>query len=190
LLLLTVGAAFAIEATIVLTIGPTNRSFPSFFRGNRTVLGVSLTHHQIFIIILGIIVVSLLWVMIHKTKFGIAIRAVSQDREVASMHAIEPRKISIYVMILATALSTIGGLILVPLQSAVPTMGWTIMVSAFTVTILGGIGDIRGVLVASAIVAYSEILTAFTIAPMMKEVATFGIMILTLLIRPKGLFGK
>ena len=190
LLLVTVGVAFAIEAIIVLTIGPTNRSFPSFFKGNRVLLGVSLTNHQVFIIIFGTIIILFLWILINKTKFGIAMRAVSQDRDVASMHAIEPGKISIYVMILATALATTGGLILVPMQSAVPTLGWTIMISAFTVTILGGIGDIRGIVVASAIVAYSEMLTAFIISPMMKEVATFGIMIFTLLLRPKGLFGK
>jgi len=190
LLLITVGVAFAIEAIFILTVGPTNRSIPAFIKGRQILMGVSITNQQILIIGLGIVGVLLPWFVIQKTKFGIAVRAVSQDRDVAEIHGIEAGKISIYVMILGTIFTAVGGLVLVPIQAAVPQMGWTIMVSAFTVTILGGIGDIRGVAVASAIVAYSELLTAFTISPMMKEAATFTILIFTLLLRPKGLFGK
>lgn len=190
LLLITAGCAFAIEAIVILTIGPTNRSFPTFFKGTRMLLGVPITNHQLFIVVLGIIVLPLLYVLMTRTKFGMAVQSVCQDREVASIHGVDIARTSTYVVVLSVVLAAIGGLILIPMQSAVPTKGWSIMVSAFTVTLLGGIGDLRGVLVAAAIVAYAELLTAFMIAPMMKEVATFGLMILTLLLRPRGLFGK
>jgi branched-chain amino acid transport system permease protein len=94
-------------------------------------------------------------------------------------------------IIIAGILAGVAGLLVAPIQTVTPEIGWEMMVTAFTVTILAGLGGpIWGVVIAAAIVAYAELITAFLIAPMLKEGAAFVIMILTLMFRPQGLFGK
>jgi branched-chain amino acid transport system permease protein len=81
--------------------------------------------------------------------------------------------------------------LIAPIQTVTPDIGWEKMVNAFTVTILAGLGGpIWGIIVAAAIVSYAELLTAFLVAPVLKEAAAFVIMILTLMFKPSGLFGK
>jgi branched-chain amino acid transport system permease protein len=191
MLLLTAGLANAIQQIVILTIGPQNKFVPTMITGGTTIFSVVLSNQQILSVIVAFALVILLVLFFQRTKMGRAIRAVTQDRNTASLSGINAEEMYLVTIVIAGVLAGVAGLLIAPIQTVTPEIGWEMMVTAFTVTILAGLGGpIWGVVVASAIVAYAEIITAFLIAPMLKEGAAFVIMILTLMFRPQGLFGK
>jgi branched-chain amino acid transport system permease protein len=152
---------------------------------------VVVSNQAILSVCIAFSAVAALVVFLQRTKAGRAIRAVTQDRETASLTGINAERIYYITVIITGTLAGMAGVLVAPIQTVTPEIGWEMMVTAFTVTILAGLGGpIWGILVASAIVAYGELLTAFLISPMLKEAAAFLIMILTLMFRPSGLFGK
>ena len=191
MLLLTAGLANIIQQVIILTVGPQNKFVPTMIPGGTTVFSVVLSNQQILSVVVAFALVVFLVLFFQKTRMGRAIRAVTQDRTTASLSGINPEQMYLVTILIAGVLAGVAGLLIAPIQTVTPEIGWEMMVTAFTVTILAGLGGpIWGVVVASAIVAYAEIITAFLIAPTIKEGAAFVIMILTLMFRPQGLFGK
>jgi branched-chain amino acid transport system permease protein len=191
MLLLTAGLANILQQIIILTVGPHTKSIPSMITGSSTILSVVLSNQQILSASIAFGLVGLLVLFLQKTKMGRAIRGVTQDRDTASMCGINAEEMYVVTIIIAGILAGVAGLLVAPIQTVTPEIGWEMMVTAFAVTILAGLGGpIWGVIVAAAIVAYAELITAFLIAPMLKEGAAFVIMILTLMFKPSGLFGK
>jgi len=191
MLLLTAGLANIIQQIIILTVGPSAKSIPSMITGSTAILSVVLSNQQILSGSIAFALMALLVLFLQKTKIGQAIRGVTQDRETAVMCGINAEEMYVITIIIAGILAGVAGLLVAPIQAVTPEIGWEMMVTAFTVAILAGLGGpIWGVIVAAAIVAYAELVTAFLIAPTLKEGAAFVIMILTLMFRPSGLFGK
>jgi branched-chain amino acid transport system permease protein len=191
MLLLTAGLANVVQQAVILTVGPDTKFVPTMITGGTTVFSVVLSNQQILSVGVAFALVILLALFLQRTRMGRAIRAVTQDRNTASLSGINAEEMYMVTILIAGVLAGVAGLLVAPLQSVTPDIGWEMMVTAFTVTILAGLGGpIWGVVIAAAIVAYAELTTAFLIAPMLKEGAAFVIMILTLMFRPSGLFGK
>jgi branched-chain amino acid transport system permease protein len=190
-LLLTAGLANVIQQAIILTIGPHTKFVPSIIDGSSNVLGVIIPNQAILSVIASFALVALLVLFLRQTMLGRAIRAVTQDRETASLSGVNSERAYWITIVITGALAGIAGVLVAPLQTVTPEIGWELMVTAFTVTILAGLGGpVWGIVVSAAIVSYATLLTAFLISPMMKEAAAFVIMILTLMFKPSGLFGK
>lgn len=191
MLLLTAGIANIVQQIVILTVGPDTKFVPTMIPGGTTLLSVVLSNQQILSVGVAFALVALLVLFLQKTRMGRAIRAVTQDRSTASLSGINAEEMYVVTIIIAGVLAGVAGLMVAPIQTVTPEIGWEMMVTAFTVTILAGLGGpIWGIVIAAAIVAYAELITAFLIAPMLKEGAAFVIMILTLMFRPQGLFGK
>jgi len=190
LILLTSALAMIIQEIINITIGPDNKFVPSMFKGSVSIIGVEVSHQQIASVVVAFLLINMLWLFLCRTKLGSAIRAVAQDRETAAMSGINAEKIFIVTIAISAILAAMAGILIAPLQTVTPEMGWGMMASSFAVTVLGGIGSVWGMAIAGIIVAYAELLTAFVISPALKDAVAFVIMVLTLMIRPSGLFGK
>ncbi len=191
MLLLTAGLANMIQQVVILTVGSDTKFVPTMITGGRTVFSVVLSNQQILSVVVAFALVALLVAFLQRTRIGRAIRAVTQDRNTASLSGINAEEMYLVTIIIAGVLAGVAGILVAPIQSVTPDIGWDMMVTAFTVTILAGLGGpVWGVIVAAALVAYAELITAFLISPMLKEGAAFVIMILTLMFRPQGLFGK
>jgi len=191
MLLLTAGLANIIQQIVILAIGPDTKFVPTMITGGTTIFSVVLSNQQILSVGVAFALVALLVVFLQRTRMGRAIRAVTQDRSTASLSGINAEEMYVVTIIIAGVLAGVAGLMVAPIQTVTPEIGWEMMVTAFTVTILAGLGGpVWGVVIAAAIVAYAELVTAFLISPMLKEGAAFVIMILTLMFRPQGLFGK
>ena len=191
MLLLTGGLALILHQAVILLVGPQTSYVPSMITGSSTLLSTVIPNQAILSVIIAFSLIGLLFLFLRNTKTGRAIRAVSQDRDTAAISGIDTEKIYWITIIITGILAAMAGILVAPLQSLTPDIGWELMVTAFTVTILAGLGGpIWGTLVAAAIVAYAELFTAFFISPMLKQSAGFIIMILTLMFRPAGLFGK
>lgn len=191
MILLTAGLAMVIQHAIILFVGPQTKFVPEMLAGSLSILGVVVSYQQVLSVVVALVLVLALGFFLQKTKLGRAIRAVSQGRDVATMSGINPEAVFLVTVIIAGLLAGTAGVLVAPLETLVPELGWEMMVTAFTVTVLAGLGGpIWGVVVATAAVAYSELLTSFFISPELKEAAAFMIMILTLMFKPSGLFGK
>jgi branched-chain amino acid transport system permease protein len=191
MLLLTAGLANVIQQVVILTVGPDTKFVPTMITGGTTFFSVVLSNQQILSVVVAFGLVILLALFFQRTRMGRAIRAVTQDRSTAALSGINAEEMYLVTILIAGVLAGVAGLLVAPIQSVTPEIGWEMMVTAFTVTILAGLGGpIWGVVVAAAVVAYAELITAFLISPMLKEGAAFVIMILTLMFRPSGLFGK
>ncbi len=191
MLLLTIGIAMMLQQVIILVAGTQTRYVPSIVSGSRPIWGVVLSNQQILSVVVAFALVLLLGSFLKWGRQGRAIRAVSQDREIAAASGVSPNVIFILTVVISGTLAGIAGVLVSPIEVVTPEAGWGFMVTAFSVTVLAGLGGpIWGIVVSAAIVSYAELLTAFFIAPMLKEAAAFTILILTLMFKPSGLFGK
>lgn len=153
-------------------------------------MGVRVTHQQVLAFAVTIVMLLLLWWLLNKTNLGRMIRAVSQDREMASMLGVNAEHVFLFVMGLSATFAAIAGILVAPFLTVTPAMGWSPILVAFTIVVLGGLGNMWGTLIGALIVAYAEMITSYAITPQLKDAVTFSIMILALIFRPNGLFAK
>lgn len=191
MILLTAGLAMVIQQAIIILAGPQTKFVPQMVDGSVTVLGVVVSWQQVLSVLVALVITVAMGVFLQTSRMGRAIRAVSQQRDAAALSGINPEAVFVVTVIIAGVLAGVAGVLVAPLETLVPELGWETMVTAFTITVLAGLGGpIWGVVVAAAIVAYSELITSFHISPELKEASAFTIMILTLMFKPSGLFGK
>jgi branched-chain amino acid transport system permease protein len=146
---------------------------------------------QRFIVIAGTAVVMLvLYFFIKKTALGAALEATAQHREGAMLCGIKVNWISALAFVIGTALAGVAGVLIGPAVLLEPTMGMGPLLVAFSAIIFGGLGSIPGAVVGSLLLALVESLTAGYISAKYSVAFVFAIMIIMLLLRPKGLFGK
>ena len=190
ILIVTAGIAIFLQEIAVLVFSTEPRYVPTVLAGSLSILGVRVTHQQVLTLIVAAALVAALHAVLTRTRLGRELRAVAQDTEMAALMGIPVERAYLAAIALSTALAAAAGALVAPFLTVNPEMGWSPLLVAFTVVVLGGLGSLGGTIAAAFIVAYAEILTAFLISPQLRDAATFAIMILTLVFRPHGLFGK
>jgi branched-chain amino acid transport system permease protein len=136
------------------------------------------------------VVLASLLVFVQKTQLGRAIRAVSMDKKGALVSGIDPERINILTWALSGALGAIAGVFFATYTQLDPAMWVFPLITAIAVVIVGGIGSIMGSLVAAHIVGFLETITTSVIAPELRGLFTLLLIIIILIIVPKGLFGR
>jgi branched-chain amino acid transport system permease protein len=162
----------------------------SWARRVLTVGGVSLQAHRLVLIIGTFIVMAALQLFIKKTSLGAALEATAQHREGALLCGIKVSRISAMAFVVGTALAGIAGVLVGPAVLLMPTMGMGPLLVAFSAIIFGGLGSTGGAVLGALLLGLVESLASGYISAVYSLVFVFGIMIVTLLFRPKGLFGK
>ncbi|GAG20895.1 unnamed protein product, partial [marine sediment metagenome] len=153
-------------------------------------LGIRIKPDEVFIIIVVALLVIGLHFFLQKTKMGKAMRAASDNMELARVSGIDTEKVIMWTWAIAAALAAAGG-ILVGIEDKfiTPDMGWQMLLPIFAAVILGGIGNPYGAMAGGMIIGLSgEISTAF-ISTAYKPAVAFIIMVIVLIIKPRGLFG-
>jgi branched-chain amino acid transport system permease protein len=189
-LIVTAGIAIFLQEIAVLLYSTEPRYVPTVLPGSLEILGVRVTHQQLLTLAVAVVLVALLHLFLARTRYGRELRAVAQDTEMASLMGIPVERTYLVAMGLSTGLAAAAGALVAPFLTVNPEMGWSPLLVAFTVVVLGGLGSLWGTIAAAFIVAYAEMLTAYLISPQLRDAATFAIMIGTLVFRPHGLFGK
>lgn len=165
----------------------------SWTLGNFKFLGVTMSWTQVITFFLAMLLFAIVALFINMSKIGKALQAMSQDREAAMLMGINVNKLYIFTMFVAAMLAAIGGIMYsLPSASVNPMLWVSSIVPTFAVVILGGLGSIKGSLLGSFLVAFSEqiVYKAVPQGGAITLVAPLVVMIVVLLIRPKGLFGK
>ncbi len=154
------------------------------------VLGVVVTYQRLIIILLALAVFTALHYFVQKTKTGKAMRAVSQNKEACQVLGIDVGRISTIAFALGAGLSGLGGAIVAPVMAIHPVMGILVVVKCFAAVIMGGFGNIHGTILASFILAIVESFAVAHASLQYKDVFAFVVMIIILLVRPHGIFGR
>lgn len=187
----SIGVAFALRGLIYVLWGP---DFHFYFTGVRRMLflplGIKVRPDEIFILVVAWALVALIYLFLAKTKMGKALRALADSPELARVAGISTERMTVWVWAIAGTLIAIAG-ILYGIQTQLrPEMGWIFLLPLFAAVILGGQGSITGALVGGLVMGIAQQVSTAWLLPTYKPAVAFMIMVLVLLFRPQGIFGR
>jgi branched-chain amino acid transport system permease protein len=190
-LILTFILSIVLQSAYLLIFGPYPNKPPNWVKGASDVFGLFMYGNQrLAALFAGLAVIGIFFAMLKLTWFGRMIRAASQDREMAELNGINTRRLNMLSFGLGCALAAAAGVILAPVFPVTPTAGVPVALTAFVVVVLGGMGSMPGCVVGGLVLGLVENLGAAYISTGYKHVFMFLILILVLLVRPSGLFGR
>ncbi|MFT9846380.1 branched-chain amino acid ABC transporter permease [Aneurinibacillus sp. REN35] len=191
LLVSSLGVSIILQNAVELIWGPDPRNLSSpFLEMQINVGGIILNGQRLFIIFTAAILIAILYYVIQRTKVGIAMRACAFDMDTARLMGIKANTIILTTFAIGAGLAAAAGILLAPVFSVYPTMGVMATMKAFVVVLLGGIGNVSGAIAGGLILGLIETYAAGYWSSEYKDVVAFVIMILILLFKPAGLFGK
>jgi branched-chain amino acid transport system permease protein len=137
----------------------------------------------------AVVITGLLWVWLQRTDFGRAVRATAQNPTAARLQGIDDNWVYMWTFALGTGLAGLGGAIFSPIYSTFPTVGFGIMLVAFVVVVLGGLGSLPGAFLGALIIGVVEALTSYYLGPDARQIVYFLVFVGVLVLRPNGLLG-
>jgi len=174
--------------TLVRAIQPKALSVPKPIDKAVSFLGVTMEVQRLIVIVGAIVLVVLLHLFIKRTRLGTAIEAVAQDREGAALVGINVNRISSLTFAIATALAAAAAVLMAPLAYISPEMGSVLILKAFVIVVLGGLGSMQGAIVGGYLLGVLEAMAIAYISSSYKDVFAFAVLIIILAFRPTGLF--
>jgi len=191
-LLLTFGLAMVAEQVLRMVFGaaPLSWSIPPELRGQVFIGDFIYPRYRLLILSVAVLCVAGLWVLLQRTPFGRVVRAGVQNPEMLGALGISLQPYMAAVAFLGVGLAALAGVMLAPIFSIHPAMGAEIITSAFVVVVIGGLGSFWGVVLAAIIVGVTKGVVTALGYPEQSEAAIYLLMLLVLLIRPRGLFGE
>lgn len=190
-LLVTFGLLLVMEDLIRLVWGGTPRTAGGLvdYLGLIQIGGLPYPVYNLLMIGVGVVAAVALWAFVYRSKFGVLLRATAQDRRMAAALGIDVGRIYVLAFGVGCFMAGLGGAIVVPTQAAVLGMGVEVLVIAFVVVVIGGLGSLEGALVGALIVSALRTLT-IQFWEEIELAALYLIAAVVLLIRPTGLFGR
>jgi branched-chain amino acid transport system permease protein len=190
-LLFTFGLAMVLEQLVRMVWGPTGIPFdiPSLLFGSWSFGPFTYSRYRLFILLFSFLLIAGLWFFLQKTPYGMIIRAGSRDPEMVRALGISLKPIFTFVFGLGVALAALSGVLTAPLAGVQPAMGTNVGTAAFVVVTIGGLGSFWGAVVAGLLVG-EVISLSILVWPPMAEASMYVLMIMVLLLRPRGLWGE
>jgi branched-chain amino acid transport system permease protein len=190
-LIATIGVSVMLENAMLAVFGPIPYAFESPY-SNSVIrfAGTFITLQNVLIIAVSIAAIALLYAFMKFTYMGKALRAVSQDRETAGLMGIDPDKVVMLTFVIASALAGMAGAMLGPVLVLTPFAGTSVIVKAFAIVIIGGFGNVEGTILAGLLVGLIESFTTQYLDTGMIDIVVFGLLLLTLAVRPTGLIAE
>lgn len=168
----------------------TNYTLPTFLDGNLDILNVTIDYQRLFVMAVGLLVMAGLFVFTHYTKIGLALRGIAQDEQAAMMLGINSDMVATISLAIGSALSGIGAMAIFPLGNIVVEEGYKILIYAIAVCVVGGLGSWAGTVCAAFVLGFILDLTARYWKTHYQMVVMLLAVIIMLMVRPSGLFGK
>lgn len=185
-----IGILLFLEAFAQFVWGADFQTMTSPYGQVVTIMGLTFTMQRLLIIVSAIVVMILLYVFLKKTFTGASIIAMSQSREGASLVGININKVAMLTFMISGGLAAIAASLASPINLVFPGMGHLVILKAFVIIILGGMGSIPGAIVGGYILGFSESLGATYISNDYKDIIAFVLLVIILTVKPTGLFAK
>jgi len=192
-LMVTLGAVLLLYSLLSMGLGTEIRRFPfdALPAGAVTFGAVRLGAAQLLIMATTALLVAGLWLLLGRTRLGLALRAVAENEDAARLMAIDVPKTLMLASLISGLLAGAAGVLIGLSQNAIqPYMGETMMLRGFAVIIIGGLGDVRGAVAAGLLLGVAEVMAAGYIDSMVKDGVAFTLMVLVLWLKPAGLLGR
>jgi branched-chain amino acid transport system permease protein len=200
ILISALGVSIALENTMMLVFGRQQKAFPSLLKKTYyTILGATYSNLQIFIAILTIILLVGLFYLVNRTTLGRCIRAVAEDKDMASLLGIDVNRVIVAVFALGASLGAVAGISHAMYYGQTYYLtGYQLMILGWASAVIGGIGDMRGCVIAGLLIGlleavgggYLPVLTHGLLGADYRRVFVFLALILTLVLKPAGILGK
>ena len=184
----TLALMFFFEGAAGMAFGLMDKGLATVLPGVLDLGSFSVSYQKIAVIIFTLVIMAAMYVVLNRTKVGLAIRAAAQEPVAASLYGISVKRVSLIVMGIGCALAAMAGSIMAPVYSVNPFMGRIPMIMSLLAIVIGGLGSLTGAIVGGIILGLLNSVIAYKIS-YFSEVALFVLVILVLLIRPQGLFG-
>ena len=190
-MLITLALATIFQESMVLAFGAHFREAPTLIPGYVEIFAVKIMYQHLLTIVVVAVVLLGMWLLLIKTKLGIAIRATAQDAEIANLMGINVSNILLVAMGIAAALAAVAGIVVAPLWVVYPYMWMSPLVMIMAIVVLGGLGSIKGSLIAAFIIGLVEVAVVFYLpgGSFLRSAIALLVMVTILVVRPEGLYG-
>ncbi|MFH1077299.1 MAG: branched-chain amino acid ABC transporter permease [Pseudomonadota bacterium] len=184
-------AGLILEHSNLALLGASRRAFPELIAKTiYTIHGVTFSNIKVLVIITAILVFFTLQAILHKTRLGMAMRAISYDRLAVPLMGVSVDRVIVFTFIVGSSLAALSGVLFaISYPVLEPYMGALIGWKAFIAAVVGGIGDIRGAFLGGFILGFLEIFVAAVFPSTLRDLIAFGLLLLFLCIKPTGIFG-
>ena len=184
----TIGILYIIQQFALMTFGPDARPVEQPFNIRLDLYWFGFSAYKIFVIFSAIILLFCVWLVMAKTKFGLILRATQLDSEIAQAFGIPISTVYSLVFGVGAAIAAVGAVLIVPIQQAHYLMGGEPLLLAFIVVIIGGLGSLKGTVVAAMLIGISDGIISVFFSPNLAKILATLLVVVVLLIRPNGLF--
>ena len=188
-LIASIGFLLILQSLAVLGFGLRMQNVPAVSKASLTIGSAVLTYERLLVIGAAVVLLGLLWLFLRRTRFGWALRAVSQDREAAALQGISINQTARWAMFIGAALAGTAGALTAPLVAPTPYIGHPVIVTAFIVIIVGGIGSLEGAVVAAILYAFVHTFVTTLYDGVIANIVGLLSMLAVLILMPTGLFG-
>jgi urea transport system permease protein len=191
-LLATWGVGIALQVIVKLIFGPEllYAGAPAMIQGSVPLIGLlPVPRYTIFLLALAIVMVAGTFYLLFKTNFGLKVRAVRRNRAISGCLGIDTAKVDMMIFTFGSGLAGIAGAALAPIKSVSPPMGFPYAVDSYMVLVLGGVGNLWGVVAGSAVIGEAESVLSFVFNNVIGKLLVFLFIVLIIRIVPKGIFG-
>ena len=186
----TFGLMLVIQQLVLMIFGGSPRRLAAPISYRFPLFQLQYPMMRIVIAFISILVMVGLWFFLRKTKYGLWMRAVVQDREMAIALGIPVNKVYMWTFVLGSALAAFSGVLAAPIVSVEFMMGREVLIMAFIIVIVGGMGNLEGSVIAAIMISLIQGIGALFVPPAIATVFALAFMIIVLLIRPQGLFAE
>lgn len=188
-IIVTLGSALLLDNLTRVIFGVRGKTLPHIVEGVFSFGSISAPRHDVATLLIAIAIVIMLTLFLGKTRTGMSMQAMAQDLVGAHIVGIPIDRVFGYAFAITAVLAGVGGMLLAPRTQLFPYVGWPVFCKALVVVVFGGLGSIKGVLVAAFTLAIIEVIITFYLGPVWALPVFLVVLLIVLVFRPRGLFG-
>ena len=188
LIIISIGLALFLRNGIIFIWGGSNKNYNVPVSPALDILGIKIPQNQLLVLLMAVLAILALHYLLQNTKIGKAMRAVADDQDLARVSGINVDRIILWTWVITGSVTSLGGSMYGLITAVRPNMGWFLILPLFASVILGGIGNPYGAIAGAFIIGIVQEVSTPWLGSQYKQGVALLIMILVLLIRPKGLF--
>ncbi|MBI2218211.1 MAG: branched-chain amino acid ABC transporter permease [Candidatus Rokubacteria bacterium] len=185
----TLGASILLQNLALHLWGERFKNIPYYIEGGVNLFGIRMAWQRVLIVAVTVVVIVVVVAALRRSRWGMALRATAQDRDAAVLAGIDVYAVYLWTLGLTAALAALAAAMLAPIYSINPWMGTALLLKAFIVCVLGGLGSLEGAILGGVLLGTTESLTVLLWSSEWKDVVAFVLLILVLWVRPAGLMG-
>jgi branched-chain amino acid transport system permease protein len=189
-MIMTLAIAITLQSAALLFFGPSEQAMQRPFSGTWSLMNTVVPWDRTVVGICALVILFFFYVLLKFTRVGLAMQAVAQDRETASLMGIESSKIYAVAFGTSCLLAGLAGALMAPIYPIGPYMGEHVVIKAFVIVILGGLGSIPGAVLGGMLIGLSESALGTVLDPTAALIGSFAIVLLIVIVQPTGLMGR